>query len=64
MQPQFFEQAQADWKRYVESHCKSTGAIGGGSSAHISERIAACREYEIDRRIELLTQIASGSYGL
>jgi uncharacterized protein YecT (DUF1311 family) len=64
LDPRNFIQAQKDWKRYVDSHCLATGAYGGGNSPWISERVTACHEYEIDRRIELFRQMADGSYGL
>jgi len=64
LDPRNFVQAQEDWKRYVDSNCLSTGAYGGGNSPWISERVTACHEYEIDRRIELLRKMANGSYGL
>jgi uncharacterized protein YecT (DUF1311 family) len=64
LDPRNFVQAQKDWQRFVDSHCLSTGAFGGGNSPWISERVTACHEYEIDRRIELFRQMADGSYGL
>ena len=64
LDPDNFVQAQVDWKRFVDSNCESTGAYGGGSNSSISDRIFACYEYELDRRIELFTQMADGSYGL
>ena len=64
LDPGNFVQAQADWKRFVDSHCLSSGAYGGGSNSSISERIYACYEFELDRRIAMFRQMADGSYGL
>jgi uncharacterized protein YecT (DUF1311 family) len=63
MQPRFFEQAQRDWRRFVQSHCTATAAFGGGSNSSITDRFMDCYEQEIDRRIELFGRMADGSYG-
>ena len=64
MHPRFFEQAQKDWRRFVQSNCTAAAAFGGGSNTSITDRFMQCYEEELDRRIALFQRMAGGRYGL
>jgi len=56
--PVYLTRSQAAWKRYVDNDCKVRAAFGGGSNPSISDREMDCYEDALDKRIELLRQLA------
>jgi uncharacterized protein YecT (DUF1311 family) len=56
--PVYLTRSQAAWKQYVDSDCKVQAAFGGGSNSSISDREMYCYEDAVDKRIELLRQLA------
>jgi uncharacterized protein YecT (DUF1311 family) len=59
--PRFLDRSQTAWRSYAETSCTVSAALGGGSNSAISDRLTACFEEELDRRIRLLRELADGT---
>ncbi len=59
--PRFLDRSQAAWRSYAEANCTVSAALGGGSNSAISDRLTACFEEELDRRIRMLRELADGA---
>lgn len=64
--PAYLDRSQAAWRSFVESNCTIVAAYPGGSNSSVSDRIAGCREGEIDNRIRFLRHLLeeTGPFGL
>ena len=59
--PRFLDRSQTAWRSYAQASCTVSAALGGGSNSAISDRLTACFEEELDRRIRLLRELADGT---
>ena len=59
--PVYLTRSQGAWKQYVDNDCKVQAAFGGGSNRSISDREMDCYEDALEKRIELLRELADGT---
>ena len=61
--PVYLIRSQTAWKQYVDNDCRVQAAFGGGSNPSITDREMECYEDALDKRLELLRQLADGTFG-
>jgi len=55
--------SQLAWEKYKDENCTLLGGLEGGSNLWVTDFSEQCEKDEIQKRIEFLNRVATGSFG-